>query len=267
MQHVTLPALPHVTQPASEKPEENVDPVTAETMKLLGKASTATIQSQLFKQGLRNTFLFGVRPLNPNAATFVGEAFTLRYIPAREDLDVTSAFDDPEHPQRAAIEAVGPGQVLVMDCRQDPRAASGGQILMSRLKVRGAAAMVTDASVRDSPSIAEFDFPVFSAGVSASVNLILHHAVDMQVPIGCAGVPVYPGDIIVGDAEGVVVVPRHLAGVIAGPAVEQEELESYLHERIAGGAPLRGTYPPDEETLEAFRVWHQSNQTAKAGGI
>jgi regulator of RNase E activity RraA len=242
-----------------------MDPVSRETKELLSQASTATIQSQLFKHGLRNTFLFGVRPLNPSAS-FVGEAFTLRYIPAREDLDVTSAFEDPDHPQRLAIESVSPGQVLVMDCRQDPRAASGGNILMSRLQVRGAAAMVTDASVRDSQAIAELDFPVFSAGVSASVNLVLHHAVDMQVPVGCAGVPVYPGDVLVGDAEGVVVVPRHLADVIAAPAADQEELEDYIHARIVDGAPLRGTYPPNAETLEAFDAWRERNGTSKARG-
>jgi regulator of RNase E activity RraA len=229
-------------------------PIDPSTAALLASASTATIQSQLFKRGLRNTFLFGLRPLNPDAAAFVGEAFTLRYIPAREDVDVIDAFDDPEHPQRAAIEAVGPGQVLVMDCRQDPRAASGGNILMTRLMRRGAAAMVTDASLRDVPEISRLGMPVFSAGVSATLNLALHHAVDMQVPIGCAGVPVYPGDVLVGDAEGVVVIPQHLADEVAGPAAEQEELERFLLARVQDGAPLPGTYPPNEATLAAFRA-------------
>jgi regulator of RNase E activity RraA len=231
----------------------------AHTLELLGRASTATIQSQLFKRGLRNTFMHGLTPRNPRAARFVGEAFTLRYIPAREDLDTPDVFTDPKHPQRAAIEAVQPGQVLVMDCRNEPRAASGGSILMTRLKMRGAAAMVTDASVRDSPTIAGLDFPVYSNGVCATVNLALHHAVDFQVPVGCAGVPVFPGDILVGDAEGVVVVPRHLAAEIAEPAAEQERLEAFIIDRVRGGAALPGTYPPNEQTLAEYRTSREAS--------
>ena len=223
------------------------------TTALLAQASTATIQSQLFNRGLRNTFLFGLRPLNPDAARFVGTAFTLRYIPAREDCDVTEVFEDPRHPQRAAVEAVGPGEVLVMDCRRDPRAASGGNILMTRLLRRGAAGVVTDASMRDSASISQLALPVFTAGISATLNLALHHAVDMQVPIGCAGVAVYPGDVLVGDPEGVVVIPRHLADDIAGPAAEQEQLERFVLDRVESGAALPGTYPPDASTLQAYR--------------
>lgn len=227
--------------------------ITAGTKALLSQCSTATIQNQLFKRGLRNTFLHGLRPVNADACRFAGEAFTLRYIPAREDLDVAEVFEDPSHPQRLAIETTGPGEVLVMDCRQEPRAASGGNILMTRLKVRGAAAMVTDASVRDYDSIAELEFPVFSAGPCASVNLVLHHAVDMQVPIACAGVAVYPGDILIGDREGVVVIPRHLAEEIAEPAVEQEQLEDYILGEVRAGAKLPGTYPPNAETLARYR--------------
>lgn len=241
-----------------------MEPIDPSTVALLSSASTATIQSQLFKRGLRNTFLFGLRPLNPDAASFVGTAFTLRYIPAREDIDGMDVFDDPDHPQRVAIESVGPGQVLVMDCRQDPRAASGGNILMTRLLRRGAAAMVTDASLRDAPAISRIDLPVFSAGISATVNLALHHAVDMQVPVGCAGVPVYPGDVLVGDAEGVVVIPRHLADEVAEPAAEQEELERFLLARVEAGAALPGTYPPNEETLQAFRA-QRSGPSLAAG--
>lgn len=234
-----------------------------DTFARLAEASTATIQSQLFKRGLRNTFLYGLTPLNPEASRFVGEAFTLRYIPAREDLDVMEVFEDPGHPQRAAIESVGPGQVLVMDCRQNPRAASGGNILVTRLMMRGAAAMVTDASVRDSASLRLTPFPVYCAGVSATVNLALHHAVDTDVPIGCAGVAVYPGDVLVGDDEGVVVIPRHLAGEVAVAAAEQQRLEHFILERIRSGAPLRGTYPPDEATRAEFRA--QSTRGVPAG--
>lgn len=226
--------------------------VTVELRELLGQASTATLQTQLFRRGLRNTFLFRLRPLNPSAARFVGEALTLRHIPAREDIDVVEVFEDYDHPQRKAVETVGPGQVLVMDCRGEPRAASAGHILATRMRRRGAVALVTDGSVRDSPKIARMDFPVFAAGVSASTNLSLHHAVDINVPIGCAGVPVFPGDFLVGDEEGVIVIPRHLATEIARPAAEQELLEDFIVERVGEGATLPGTYPPNARTLQDY---------------
>jgi regulator of RNase E activity RraA len=229
--------------------------MNGDSLKLLAQASTATITTQLFKRGIRNAFLYGVRPLNPDKARFVGEAVTLRYIPAREDIDVVEVFDDYDHPQRAAVETCGDGQVLVMDCRQQGRAASAGEILLTRLLRRGAAAVVTDGSFRDSPSIARLDLPSFAAGVSATTNLALHHAVDVQVPIGCAGVPVFPGDIMVGDPEGVVCVPRHLVDEIAQPAAEQERLERFILEKVDGGAPLRGTYPPDASTRAEYERW------------
>lgn len=229
-------------------------PVSQEVLELLGQASTATLTTQLLKRGLRNTFLAGLAPLNTGDSRMVGEAFTLRYIPAREDLDVVEAFNDYDHPQRKAIESVGPGQVLVMDCRQQGRAASAGEILATRLLRRGAAGLITDGSLRDSPEIARLPLPVFTAGVSAMTNLAQHHAVDMQVPIGCAGVPVYPGDILVGDEEGVVCIPRHLAEEVAAPAAEQERMEAFILAKVDAGAPLRGTYPPDDRTREEYRA-------------
>ena len=229
-------------------------------VRLLSQASTATITTQLFKRGIRNAFLYGLQPLNRLRTCFVGEAVTLRYIPAREDLDVVDVFNDYDHPQRRAIESCGPGQVLVMDCRQQGRAASAGEILVTRLRERGAAGVVTDGSLRDSPAIAELDLPSFAAGVSATTNLALHHAVDIQVPIGCAGVPVYPGDVMVGDLEGVVCVPRHLVEDIAAPAAEQERQERFILKKVRNGAPLRGTYPPDENTRAEYQQWLKQNE-------
>jgi len=230
-------------------------PVAAETLAALRRASTATITTQLFQRGLRNVFLTGLLPMNPAACRFVGEAMTLRNIPMREDLDRLEVFRDPEHPQRKAIEMVGPGQVLVMDCRGDLSAASGGNILITRMRVRGAAALVSDGAIRDSPDIAHQPFPVFVAGRSATLNLAAHHAVDINVPIACAGVAVYPGDIVVGDEEGVVVIPRHLAAEVAQPAAAQEDLERFVLERVAAGAALPGTYPPNEQTLADYAAW------------
>lgn len=243
----------HVTlqKPMTEVVQAN-PAVSEETLKLLRLASTATLHTQLFKRGIRKTFLSGVRPLNP-ASSFAGEAFTLRYIPAREDIDNLDVFDDPDNPQRRAIESVGPGQVLIMDCRGDTEAASAGHILVTRLRERGAAALVTDGSLRDSTRIATEDFPAFAAGVSATLSLASHHAVDMQTPISCAGVAVYPGDVVVGDGEGVIVIPRYLADEVAHDAAEQEALEVFILDRIRDGAPLTGTYPPNDATVDAFR--------------
>jgi regulator of RNase E activity RraA len=232
-------------------------PLSAETREHLRRTSTATLTTQLFKRGLHNVFIQGVHRMSATADNLVGEAFTLRNIPAREDLDVISVFENPEHPQRKAIESVPQGEVLVIDCRRETRAASGGHILLSRLKVRGAAGVVTDGCLRDSEAIAAMDFPVYGAGGSAPLNLVCHHAVDMNVPIGCGGVAVFPGDVIVGDGEGVVVIPQAIVAEIAGDAREQEILEEFVLREIEHGRALPGTYPPNAETLARYRQWRE----------
>ena len=232
--------------------------IKPETLAHLRKVSVATLCTQLFKRGFRNVYIQGIARLtDPSGGNMVGPAYTMRSIPAREDIDQISAFDNPDHPQRKGIESVPPGHVLVLDCRGETRVASGGQILTTRLMVRGAAGLVSDGPVRDSGQIAEMDFPVFCAGGSAPLNLIHHHAIDLDVPIGCGGVAVYPGDIIVGDEEGVAVIPRHLADAVAADAAEQETMEQFILERVQGGAILRGTYPPNAETRAAFEVWRK----------
>src|SRR5689334_7281193 len=179
-----------------------------EARQKLLSVSTATLTTVLFKRGLRNTFIGGIAPLNPAACRMVGPAYTLRYIPAREDLDHLGVFEDRSHPQRKGIEECPPGAVFVIDSRGDPSAASSGNILATRLMKRGAAGMVTDGGFRDTPEFAVMPFPAYHAAPAAPTNLIKHHAADLNVPIGCGGVPVYPGDIVVGDAEGVVVIPK-----------------------------------------------------------
>jgi regulator of RNase E activity RraA len=185
----------------------------------------------------------------------VGEAFTLRYIPSREDIDVSAVFENYEHPQRKAVETVPPGHVLVIDCRQDNRAAGAGSILITRTMMRGAAGVVTDGGLRDSPSIEALDYPVYCNGRSAPTNLTRHHAVDINVPVGCGEVPVYPGDVLVGDQEGVVVIPRHLADEIAAQGTEQTRFENYVTERVLAGQSIFGLYPPNAETLAAYEAW------------
>lgn len=234
-------------------------PLDPATIDRLRKVSVATLCTQLFKRGFRNVFIQGIRRLTtPSGGNLVGPAFTMRNIPAREDLDQIAAFENPEHPQRKGIESVPPGYVLVLDCRGETRVASGGEILTTRLKVRGAAGLVSDGPVRDSAAIAALDFPVYCAGGSAPLNLIHHHAIDLDVPIGCGGVAVYPGDVIVGDEEGVAVIPRHLADEVAADAEQQEQMEAFVLERIKGGAALPGTYPPNADTRAAYEAWLKS---------
>jgi regulator of RNase E activity RraA len=223
--------------------------------KLMG-VSTATLCTALFKRGLRHQFIQDVRPLNAGLPNMVGPAFTVRYIPAREDLNPISVFEDRAHPQRKAIEDCPPGAVLVFDSRKDPRAASAGGILVTRLMKRGAAGVVTDGGFRDSPEIAALPFPAYHARPSAPTNLTLHQAVDAQVPIGCGDAPVWPGDVVVGDAEGVVVIPAALADEIAAEAVEMTAFEDFVTEKVREGRSILGLYPPtDPRNRDEFAAW------------
>jgi regulator of RNase E activity RraA len=225
------------------------------TKQRLAGVSTATLTTVLFKRGFRNTFMRGVRPINASAARMVGPAYTLRYIPAREDLDHLGVFEDRGHPQRKGIEECPPGHVFVIDSRGDASAASAGGILVTRLWKRGAAGVVTDGGFRDTPDIAQLPFPAFQCVPSAPTNLIKHHAVDLNVPIGCGEVPVYPGDIIVGDGEGVVVIPQLIADEVADEAFDQSEFEDFVAERVREGSTIFGLYPPAPEAREEFARW------------
>jgi regulator of RNase E activity RraA len=231
--------------------------VSAATLASLRRVSTATLTTQLFKRGLRNAFVQGVRRVSRAGPNLVGPAFTLRNIPSREDLDHLGVFENPAHPQRKSIETIPAGHVLVVDCRGDTRAASAGGILLTRLEVRGAAGFVSDGCVRDTPEVAAKAFPVYCAGGSAPLNLVRHHAVDFQRPIGCGGVPVFPGDVIVGDGEGVVVVPRHLADEVAADAAEQEVLEEFVMQEVKAGKALPGVYPPNDATRARCAQWRR----------
>jgi regulator of RNase E activity RraA len=230
----------------------------SQTIERLKRVSTATLTTQMFKRGFRNVFLQGVRPLGRYGENMVGPAYTLRNIPAREDIDRLDGFAGTEHPQRKAIENAPAGKVLVIDCRGDARAASAGEILVNRLAVRGAAGLVSDGGIRDSGPISAMAMPVYCAGPSAPLNLVQHHAIDIDVPIACGGVAVYPGDMVVGDADGVVIIPALLADEVAADAAEQEILEEFLLARIQAGARLPGTYPPDEATKAAYAEWRKA---------
>ncbi|MFL6664479.1 MAG: ribonuclease activity regulator RraA [Rhizobacter sp.] len=232
--------------------------VKNETRAQLAAVSTATLCTALFKRGLRNQFIQDVRPLNPALPNMVGESFTLRYIPAREDLNPITVFQDRAHPQRKAVEECPPGAVLVIDSRKDARAASAGSILVSRLMKRGVAGVVTDGGFRDSPEIAKLPIPAYHNRPSAPTNLTLHQAIDINVPIGCGDVAVFPGDVVVGDAEGVVVIPAHLADEVAVEAVEMTAFEDFVTEEVMKGRSILGLYPAtDEQTRADFAAWRR----------
>lgn len=230
------------------------------TRENLKSVSTATIATALFKLGFKNQFIQGVKPLKPGKPVMVGEAYTLRYIPAREDLNPIKVFEDPEHPQRVAVEMCPAGSVLVIDSRKDPRAASAGSILAARLMVRGVAGMVTDGGFRDSAIIAEMEMPSFHNVPSAPTNLTLHQAIDINVPIACGDVAVFAGDVIVGDDDGVMVIPAHVADKIALEAVRMTVFEDFVTEKVLQGQSIKGLYPPtSEQTKKDFAEWKKKN--------
>lgn len=224
----------------------------------LKTVSTATICTALFKRGLRTQFIQDVRPLNPAAGPMVGEAFTLRYIPAREDLNPITVFQDRSHPQRKAVEECPPGSVFVIDSRKDARAASAGSILVTRLMKRGVAGIVTDGGFRDSPEIARMAIPAYHNRPAAPTNLTIHQALDINVPIACGDAPVWPGDVVVGDGEGVVIIPGHLADEIADEALEMTAFEDFVAEEVEKGRSILGLYPPtDEQAKLDFTAWRK----------
>ena len=233
-------------------------PLKPTTRDKLKTVSTATVTTALFKRGLHRQMIQEVLPLDPAKPTMVGEAFTLRYMPAREDLNSITVFQDRSHPQRKAVEECPPGAVFVIDSRKDARAASAGAILVARLQVRGVAGIVTDGGLRNSAEIARLDIPAFHRRPSAPTNLTLHQAIDVNVPIGCGDAPVFPGDAIVGDADGVVVIPAELADEIADEAVEMTAFEDFVAEKVKEGRSILGLYPPTEEAARAeFAAWRK----------
>ena len=233
--------------------------LSADTRAKLKAVSVATLTTALFKRGLRIQFIQDVHPLHAPGENMVGEAFTLRYIPAREDLNGLIVFQNRAHPQRKAIEDCPQGAVFVVDSRKDPRAASAGAILVSRLHQRGVAGVVTDGGFRDSHEIAKLGIPAYHNRPSPPTNLTLHHAIEINGPIGCGDAPVFPGDVVVGDAEGVVVIPAHLADEVAAEAFEMTAFEDFVAEKVAEGRSILGLYPATEEKTRAdFAAWRKA---------
>ena len=226
------------------------------TRKKYESISTATIASCLFKMGLRNQYIQGVLPISNGRGNMVGPAYTLRYIPAREDRNPITVFKNRDHKQRVAIENCPKGSVLVIDSRKDARAASAGDILITRLMKRGGAGVVTDGGFRDSAAIAKLDIPAFHQRPSAPTNLTLHEAIAVNEPIGCGDVAVFPGDIIVGDDDGVMVIPSELAEKVANTCEDMEFFERFVIEKVKEGQTIIGLYPlTDLDMAEQFEQW------------
>lgn len=227
------------------------------------KSSVATISTALFKRSYRNQFIQGVSPLNPNLSNMVGYAFTVRYIPAREDLNTLDVFKNPEHPQRVAIEKCPKDHVLIFDSRKDARAASAGAILVTRLMVRGCAGVVTDGGFRDSSEIKNLKFPSYHTRPASPTNLTLHQAIDINVPIGCGDVAVWPNDLVVGDQEGVIVIPNKIIEEVSEEVESMTLYEDYVMNKVKAGSTIKGLYPlTDEEQKNKFENWINSKSNS-----
>jgi regulator of RNase E activity RraA len=225
------------------------------TAEILRTVTTATLQMQLMKRGLRHCTMRGVRALDAAAPRLVGSAYTLRFVPFREDQDPLSRLGDSDNPARRAIEDCPAQQVLVMDARGVAHCGTMGDILAMRLKVRGVAGVVTDGGVRDAAAVREVGLPVFCAGPAAPATPAAHIAADRQVPVACGGVAVFPGDVLVGDGDGVVVIPAPLVDEVAVAAAEQEGIEAFIFELVRVGRPVIGTYPPTDAVRAQYAQW------------
>jgi len=231
------------------------------TREKLKKISTATISTSLFKRGLKNQFIQNVVPLKLHDGNMIGEAYTLRYIPAREDLNSIDVFKSPDHPQRVAVENCPSGAVLVIDSRKNARAASAGSILITRLMKRNVAGIVTDGGFRDSEEISELSFSSFHQRPSAPTNLTLHQAIDINVPIACGDVAVFPGDVIVGDKDGVIVIPSHMIEEIVEECINMTIFEEFVLQKVNEGRTIVGLYPLiDAKIKEEFEKWKLENK-------
>lgn len=232
----------------------DIAPLDQATADKLRQTSTATLATVLYIHGFKSRVVRGVHRLNPERGTMVGVARTLRYVAAREDLDSLELWKRDSNPQRRIADEIRPGEVLVIEARADQSCGTMGGMLVARMQVRGAAGIVSDAPFRDGPFIAGLEMPGYSSGMNANTNLIAHHPEELDVTVTCGGVHVRPGDVVVGDAEGVIVIPRHLAEQVAAEAYTKEREEAFIEGRILAGAPVKGTYPMDQTTRAAYEA-------------
>ncbi len=240
-------------------------PATAckpETIELLKQVPTAVITGLLYKKyGLRTRAITGVAPVDPNRCRFAGPAFTLRYVPQREDLNVATDIGNPNSAMLRATEQIPSGSVFVMDMQGNGLVGGLGDVLTQRFLVRGVAGVVADGGMRDVREIRALGLPIFCRGPAAPPSPVALMALDIQQPIGCGGVVVFPGDIVVGDEDGVAVIPAHLAQEVAEQGIEKELLDGWVRERVAEGNGLLGLYPPNADNLARFKTWRESQKS------
>ncbi len=229
-------------------------PLAPDTIEKLKHASTATITMQLLKRGLRTGAIRRARPLDPRHARCVGPAFTLRFIPMREDL-AGPPKPGTMLPHRMAVEAAPPGSVLVIDSGGAENCGTLGDILVARLKSRGVAGVVSDGPIRDMAGVVSVGLPVLASGVAAPASMNQVMPIDTNIPIGCGGAAVFPGDVIATDADGAVVIPRHVADELARDAFEQERLEKFVLSEVKRGRTIDGLYPPGEQAMADYKKW------------
>jgi regulator of RNase E activity RraA len=229
-------------------------PPTPDPVESLRGVSTATLTTVLLKKGLRRVWMHGPQPLRPAQERVVGPAFTLRFIPAREDVATPESWSSPRS-TRAAIEAMPPGCVAVVDAAGIADAGIFGDILCARMHERGVAALITDGAVRDRAGVEGTGLPVWCDGVAAPPSVAALTFVNWQEPVGCGGVAVFPDDLVVADGDGAVIVPRALVEEVTAAAVEQERMETWIMSEVEGGAALPGLYPPNAETRARYEAW------------
>ena len=237
--------------------ETQVLPLSAEMQKALESVTTATLTTVLLKQGLRNVWLRGTRPLAAGQPRCAGRAFTLRFVPAREDLATPASWASPIS-TRAAIEAMPEGVIAVVDAMGVTDAGIFGDILCARMKKRKVAALVSDGVVRDLAGVLGTGLPVWCQGTAAPASVTGLTFVGWQQPIGCGGVAVFPNDVVVIDADGAVVIPAALLDAVVSQAIEQETQEGWIMREVEGGAALPGLYPMNDATKARYAAWKQS---------
>lgn len=224
-----------------------------EDLTKLADVTTATVTMVLLKKGLRNVWLRGTRPLQPGQKRVVGRAFTMRFLPGREDLATPESLASGRS-TRAAIEAMPDGSVIVIDAMGTLDAGVFGDILCARMKLRGVAGLVTDGVVRDGAGVLGVGLPVWCQGVAAPPSVSGLTFAGWQEPIGCGGVAIFPDDVIVADDDGAVVIPKALVGDVLDAAPEQERLEAWIMAEVERGVPLLGLYPPNAEAMARYRA-------------
>jgi regulator of RNase E activity RraA len=233
--------------------------LTPETTEILKKASTAAITGLLLKKhGFRMRAISGIRPLDAANCRFAGPAFTLRYVPQREDLSLSADIGNPSNAMLKATQQITAGSVLVMDMMGNGTVGGVGDVLTAGFRARGVAGIVSDGGMRDVGEIAGLGMPVFCKGPAAPPSPSALMPIDIQQPISCGGVVVFPGDIIVADADGVVVIPLHVADEVGEQVAEKELMETWIRDRVTEGEGIFGLYPPNEANLDRYRIWRDS---------